>query len=154
GPIDPLLSCPRKRKRPATWVVAGLVDPGTSLRVCYGSPPARATTVAGRPDRRDPSRLFSAARFIREGISSPLYAAAVATVKVGGYGVLSRFRVTNCRSPSPFQGEGRGEGRWQDRCVQEFVAWRSPLTLALSPQGRGKYVEQSETLPATACGRG
>src|SRR5262249_32753548 len=46
-----------------------------------------------------------------------------------------------------FQGEGRGEGRWQDRCVQEFVAWRSPLTLALSPRGRGKYVEQSETLP-------
>jgi hypothetical protein len=33
-------------------------------------------------------------------------------------------------TPSPFQGEGRGEGG--AACVQ------APLTLALSPEGRGK----------------
>ncbi|MGA3716202.1 hypothetical protein ACPBXD_27195, partial [Escherichia coli] len=32
-------------------------------------------------------------------------------------------------SPSPFQGEGRGEGSFSHRC------WPVPLTLTLSPNG-------------------
>jgi hypothetical protein len=55
-------------KKARDLVVAGLSFRETSRVVGQGPPRARATTVAGRPVTRDPSRLLLVTRFIRESI--------------------------------------------------------------------------------------
>ena len=54
-------------------------------------PKARATVVAGRPARRDPSRLFLVARLSREDMLESLYAAVRPMVKQAVARVVHQF---------------------------------------------------------------
>src|SRR5712692_11511223 len=63
------LSGPRNAKGPRSGD-RGPRGSGNVVSVAQVSPQARATAVAGHPVRRDPSRLLSVARFIRETILS------------------------------------------------------------------------------------
>jgi len=118
--------------------------PASNVRVRYGTPYDRKETWKGRRGRSwgGPRLAFASLE-----ATAPAKVPAVQPVWVT-VGIpkdtpagIYRGTLTIHVAPSPFQGEGGGEGRVSD--VREGV----PLTLTLSPQGRGKRDTRAIAVP-------